>query len=142
MLAAALAFVAAGVGAAYAEGFDPIASRQAGQDLLAGDFSGINAVVKANGSAKTLEKPAAALARWMHQFPTLFPPGSDKGDNTKAKPEIWSDPAGFNKAADDFVAQANKLVMLAKADDAASMPAQVKAVGAACVACHKKFKTQ
>jgi cytochrome c556 len=142
VLAAALAFVTAGIGAAYAEGFDPIATRQAGQDLLAADFAGIRAVVTAKGNVKQLDKPAAAMARWMEQYPTLFPPGSDKGDNTKAKPDIWSDPAGFKKAADDLVAAANKLAMLAKADDAAAIPAQVKVVGAACIACHRKFKEQ
>lgn len=141
-MAAALALVTVGAGVAYADAFNPIASRQAGQDLLSGDFTGIRAVVAAKGNMKDLEKPAAAMARWMEQFPSLFPPGSDKGDNTKALPAVWSDPAGFKDAADHFVAEANKLAMLAKSDDAAAIPAQVKAVGGACVACHKKFKAQ
>ena len=139
-LIAALALVTAGAGAACAEGFNPIVTRQAGQDLVLGDFAGIRAVVAAKGNVKELEKPAAALARWMEQFPTLFPPGSDKGDHTKALPAIWSDPAGFKAAADHLIAEANKLAMLAKADDAGAIPAQVKAVGEACGACHKKFR--
>lgn len=142
-----LAFIVAalatlGFGAAYAQGFDPIATRQAGQDLMAGTFAGIQAVVAQQGKVKTLEKPAKAMARWMGQYPGLFPPGSDHGDNTKALPAIWSDPAGFHAAADHFIGEANKLATLATADDAAAIPAQVKAVGQACLACHKKFKAK
>src|ERR1700728_2727072 len=66
-------------GAAHAAGPDPIETRQAGQDLLNADFAGIRAVVAAKGDVKTLEKPAAAMARWMRQFPSQFPPGSDTG---------------------------------------------------------------
>lgn len=138
-MAAALAFATAGAGATYAKGFNPIATRQAGQDLVNADYAGIRAVVALKGDIKELDKPAAAIARWMKQYPTLFPPGSDKGE-TKALPAIWTDPAGFKQAADNLVAAANKLAMLAKADDTAAFPAQVKAVGEACVACHKKFK--
>ena len=73
---AALAVVLAG--AAHAAGPpDPIMLRQAGQDLVLGDFTGIGAVVKLKGDVTKLEQPAKALARWMTQFPTLFPPGSD-----------------------------------------------------------------
>ena len=81
-------------GAAHAQGFDPIQTRQAGQDLLAGDFAGIKAVITANGDVKTLEGPAKAIQRWALVFPTLFPAGSDKGD-TKAAPAIWTRPGGL-----------------------------------------------
>ncbi len=141
-LAFIVALVTVGFGAAYAQGFDPIATRQAGQDLMAGTFTGIRAVVAQHGNVKALEQPAKAMARWMTQYPGLFPPGSDHGDNTKALPAIWSDPAGFHNAADHFIAEANKLATLAKSDDTAAIPGQVKLVGQACLACHKKFKAQ
>jgi len=128
-------------GAAHAAGpEDIIETRQAGQDLVSGDFSGIRAVVAAKGDVKTLQKPAEALARWMKQFPDLFPPGSDKGHNTKALPAIWSDHAGFVKADETFVAAADKLAALAKAGDADAFAAQVKVVGDACGACHKNYR--
>jgi cytochrome c556 len=141
-LAFIVALATVGFGAAHAQNFDPIATRQAGQDLMNGTFAGIRAVIAQHGNVKALEQPAKAMARWMSQYPGLFPPGSDHGDNTKALPAIWSDPAGFHSAADHFVAEANKLAMLAKADDAAAIPAQAKAVGEACLACHKKFKAK
>ena len=139
-LLAFLAFAAAGV--AKADAPDPIETRQAGQDLMAGDFAGIRAVVEAKGDIKKLEGPAKALARWMRQFSTQFPKGSDQGHNTKALPEIWTDMAGFQKAATDMADAADKLAQLAKAGDADAMPAQVKAVGDSCGACHRAYRAK
>jgi cytochrome c556 len=129
-------------GTAHAAGPDPIETRQAGQDLMAADFAGIRAVIAAKGDVKTLQKPAEALARWMKQFPSQFPPGSDTGHDTKALPAVWSDSAGFQKAADNFVDAANKLAELAKAGDADGMASQVKVVGDACGACHKTYRAR
>lgn len=138
---AALAVVLAG--AAHAAGPpDPIMLRQAGQDLVLGDFTGIGAVVKLKGDVTKLEQPAKALARWMTQFPTLFPPGSDTGHNTKALPAVWSDQAGFQKAADKFIDAADKLAQLAKAGDADGVASQVKIVGEACGACHRAYRAK
>jgi cytochrome c556 len=126
-------------GSVQAQEFNIIETRQAGQDLLSGNFSGIRAVVAAKGDVKTLENPAKAMARWMKQFPTTFPAGSDKAP-TKALSPVWSDPTGFHKAADDFVAAADKLTQLAKAGDAEGVEAQVKVVGDACAACHRTYR--
>jgi cytochrome c556 len=122
-----------------AQEFNVIETRQAGQDLLSGNFAGIRAVVAAKGDVTKLEDPAKAMARWMKQFPTTFPAGSDKAP-TKALSPVWSDPAGFHKAADDFVAAADKLTQLAKAGDAEGVEAQVKVVGDACAACHRTYR--
>src|SRR5215469_15542317 len=127
----AVLWIGAG-GIAWADGYDPIETRQAGQDLLAGTFAGIRAVVTDKGDVKTLESPAKAMARWIRQFPTQFPKGSDEGHNTKALPTIWSDPAGFQKAAGDLSDAATKLAELARAEDAEAVAAQVKVVGDAC----------
>jgi cytochrome c556 len=117
-----------------------VETRQAGQDLMAGDYAGIKAVVAANGDVKTLENPAKAIARWIRQFPTQFPPGTEKISGTKALPAVWSDPAGFQKAADVLADAADKLAVLAKAGDAEGVASQVKVVGDACGACHKAFR--
>ena len=131
-----------GVARAQDTAFNIIETRQAGQDLLAGTFTGIDEGVKHHVEAKAFDKSAAAMARWMRQFPTTFPPGSDHGNNTKARPEIWSNRAGFDQAAANFIAAADKLTQLAKANDTPGFDAQVKTVASACKACHDKFRAK
>ena len=126
-------------GAALADGIDPIVTRQAGLDLLAGNFAGVKAVITAKGDLKTLEGPANAIRKWALQFPTLFPAGSDKG-TTKAAPAIWSDPAGFQKAAMRLSTAGEALATAAKADDANAVAAAFKETGEACGACHKDYR--
>jgi cytochrome c556 len=129
-------------GTVHAQAPDPIETRQAGQDLLAGDFSGIRAVVAAKGDVKTLENPAKAMARWIKQFPSQFPKGSEQGHDTKALPAIWSDMAGFEKASADFAEASDKLAQLAKAGDTDGVTAQVKVVGDSCGACHRAYRAR
>ncbi len=114
--------------------------RQAGQDLMAGDFDGIRAVVAAKGDVKTLENPVKAMARWIRQFPTQFPAGTEKVSGTRALPAVWSDATGFQKAADALADASDKLAVLAKAGDAEGVASQVKVVGEACGACHRAFR--
>src|SRR6516164_10897343 len=139
-LLAALTLATGGI--ARAEGFAVIELRQAGQDLLSGDYAGIKAVVAAKGDVKNLEDPAKAIGRWMRQFPSLFPKGSEVGHNTRALPAIWSNPDGFQKAAADLVEAATKLADLAKAGDTDAVATQVKVVGDACAACHRTFRAR
>ena len=126
-------------GSAFAQGIDPIQTRQTGLDLLAGDFAGIKAVIVAKGDVKTLEGPAKAIVRWAKLFPTLFPPGSDTGD-TKASPKIWTEKPEFEKAAMRLSTEAGALATAAKAGDAAAVETAFKSVGEACGACHKEYR--
>jgi cytochrome c556 len=127
-------------GIARAEGFDVIETRQAGQDLLSGDFAGIRGVVAAKGDIKATEASAKAMARWARQIPTLFPKGSETGHNTKATAAVWSDPAGFQKIAIELADASDKMAEFAKAGDADGVSAQIKLAGAACGACHKTYR--
>ncbi len=137
----AAAVMLAGVGVARAEGPNPIELRQTGMDLNGGSFAFIKAMVTTKGDPKTIEPVARGMARWAAIFPSLFPPGSDKGE-TKALPEIWSDPAGFKKDAAAFGTASTKLADDAKAGNADAMEADFKAVGQACGACHKAYRAK
>jgi cytochrome c556 len=126
---------------ANAEGYDPIETRQAGQDLVAADFAGIRAVVSAKGDIKSVANPAKAIARWIRQFPTQFPKGSEQGDDTRARPEIWTNFADFQQRANNLADAADKLAQLANAGDTDGVVAQINVVRDACAACHRTYRS-
>lgn len=132
----------ASVGVAHADGLDPIAVRQAVMALQGGTFGGIRNAVAAKGDVKSLEAPAKAIAKSSLLIPALFPKGSDKGENTKALPEVWSDRAGFEKIAMTLNEAATKLAVDAKAGDADAVAADAKLMGEQCGACHKTYRAK
>lgn len=136
------AMAVAPLGVAKADGLDPIAVRQAGFALNGGDFAFIRSVVKAKGDVKQLEVPGKAIAKWAAVIPTVFPKGSEHGEDTKALPEIWSDPSGFQKAAVRLQDAATKLATDAKAGDADLVAGDTKTLGEACGACHKAYRAK
>jgi cytochrome c556 len=131
-IAAALILLS-GAAAAQIAPFDPIETRQAGFDQMAAIIGAMKAAVDAKESPKPLADSAKALARWGKVIPTLFPPGSDTGHNTHAKPDIWSNRAGFDTAAADFSAAAEKLADAAATGDRppSSTPSRPRALPAA-----------
>jgi cytochrome c556 len=87
---------------------------------------------------------AATIKTLTGQLPGWFPKGSgvEARPKSEAKAEIWSDPQGFSAAASNVQVEASKLNLLAQAGNMAAIPAQVKATGAACGACHKKYRIE
>ncbi|MBW8841321.1 MAG: cytochrome c [Sphingomonadales bacterium] len=116
-----------------------IAARQAGFRLQGAAFGGMKGVIDAKGDVKTQAFAASAIAGWARAVPGLFPAGSD-GGTTKALPTIWSDRAGFEKAAATLATEAAKLADLAKAGDQPGFAAQWGVVRGACSACHDKYR--
>ena len=119
-----------------------IAARQAGFDLQAGVANAMKAAVEAKLDVKLMEDGAKGLAAWGRTIPTLFPEGTQTGGNTKALPAIWSDRAGFEKAAANFVEQADKLKALAAANDKEGFATQFKTTTEACGACHRPYRAR
>ncbi len=68
--------------------------------------------------------------------------GSDKGAETRAKPEIWSDAADFKKISDNFTAEASKLSELAKTGNFDAIRGQLGAVIKSCDACHDNYRSK
>ncbi|MEO1090623.1 MAG: cytochrome c [Pseudomonadota bacterium] len=59
---------------------------------------------------------------------------------TKAKPAIWSDWGTFEELADEAVAASAKLQEAAASGDMAAVGQATQTMGAACKACHDKFR--
>jgi cytochrome c556 len=115
-----------------------IAARQAAFKLSGATFGGMKATIDAGTDVKPLAFGARSLAGWAKALPGLFPKGSD-GGTTKALPTVWSDPAGFAKAAALYEAEATKLADLAKAGDAPGFAAQWTVLRGTCKSCHDGY---
>jgi cytochrome c556 len=71
-----------------------------------------------------------------------FIPGSDQGAPTKAKPDIWKEPAKFKELQTKLIDETAKLATVAKTGDEAAFKAQVGATGKACGNCHDDFRAK
>jgi len=86
---------------------------------------------------------AEIVAMMSTVVPHAFAPGSDKGAPNRARPEIWSDAAGFKKVMDGFQAEASKLAQVAKtAGSVDQVRGQFGALAKSCGACHDNFRTK
>jgi cytochrome c556 len=86
-------------------------------------------------AGQTIKKHADAMSTW---FPKGT--GSEVGVKTAAKPEVWSDPAGFETARTNFVAAATKFADITKSGDKAAISAGIGPMGGACKGCHDKYR--
>ncbi len=92
-----------------------------------------------NARATSAATNLAAVAKLDRSI--LWLEGSVQGDvpGTRAKAEIWSDAAGFEKASADLEAAADGLVSAA-GGDLAALQAAMGAAGQTCSACHKAYR--
>ena len=107
--------------------------------LSGATFGSIKGTIDAGGDVTRLGFATRALAAWAHALPGLFPVGSD-GGTTEALPTVWSDRAGFLKAAANFETEAKKLGDLARAGDKTGVAAQWAVVRGTCNACHDAYR--
>ncbi|MCG6966224.1 MAG: cytochrome c [Chromatiaceae bacterium] len=138
LIAAALITAASAVQAQEPE--DYIKYRQAMMAAIGGHNSAASQIVRGKVSPEgALAMHARALAELTSDLPSLFPEGSDFGE-TKAKAEIWSDRAGFEKAASDAKSATAAFAEVVAGGDAAKIAAAFKDVGEACKGCHKTYR--
>jgi cytochrome c556 len=119
-----------------------IAARQLGYKRMGDAFGAMKKVIDAGGDVAAVQAQAQVVADWARQIPTMFPPGTETGHDTHAKPEIWTNRADFDQRSAALAAEADKLVRLAAADDKAAFAAQWKATGAVCGGCHRIYRTR
>ena len=133
---------AAGAQAPQAAAADVIKGRQAAMMLSGVAMASIKGSIDAGQPIASQRFATRSLSRWAHAAPGMFPAGTgaEVGVPTNAKPEIWSDRAGFEARAADYAAAADRLAELAAGDDAAAFGAQWTAVRATCQACHDSYK--
>ncbi len=116
-----------------------VAARQSGMDMSASTLTLLKNASSNKVPLKNLAFPAGGLAKWAVVLPTLFA-DSTKGAKSEAKPEVFTDRAGFNAKAQAYIDATKALAVAAAADDKPGFDAALASTGAACKGCHDSFK--
>lgn len=122
-----------------------VAARQASYDMSVMVMAEMKMAVQQGVDVKKQFYPAKTLGRWARALPTLFPPGTGRGDTsleTAALPTVWTDRPGFEKAAAAYAAAADKLAALAQSGDSQGFADQLAKIPKACDACHDTYKAK
>ena len=128
--------------AQFAKPEDAIKYRQSAFAVMGAHFGRLGAM--ANGRVPFDAKAAgdnASIVAMMAKLPgAAFGPGTDSGGHTKAKADIWKDPAKFQAAYDKLLTESAKLP--AASGDLASLKTAFGATAATCKGCHDDFRAQ
>lgn len=143
-LSIAAAAYAVPAAAQFEKAEDAIKYRQSALFVMGQHFGRIGAM--ANGKAPFDAKAAQENADIVAQIAKLpwagFGPGTDKGRETRAKPEIWAEHAKFRELADKLGAETVKLAAAAKTGDLGQLKAAFGETAKSCKACHDNYRNK
>ncbi len=122
---------------------DTIRMRQANYKQMGGAMHAITEQLRSEtpsidairGSSRTIVGHAANVLRW---FPRGT--GAEAAVPTRARPEIWSDHAGFTRAGAGLLVAARNLDAAARRGDLEAIRAAVPGVSRACSTCHDSYR--
>ena len=128
----------------FAKSEDAIRYRQSALFILSQNFGRIGAMVndKVPFDAAVAKESAAIVSVIGHLPWTAFGPGTDKGANTKARAEIWSQPDKFVAAQERLTSTLPKLTAAAQTGDKATLKAAFGDAAGACKNCHDSFRAR
>lgn len=123
-------------GAALAS--DPAHLRHEAMETVGDSFKPLRAIAlkEAPFDVAVVKKNATVILAKLKEAHGLFPEGSG-GGKSRAKAEIWSDRAGFDKAMQK--AQAAAAALSAVTEEAA-YDAAIKTLGGGCKGCHDTYR--
>lgn len=130
--------------AQFAKPEDAVKYRQSALFVMQQNFGRVAAMAqgKAPFDAKVAAE-SAAVAEYMSKLPwAAFGPGTDKVASSKARPEIWTEPAKFKAAADKMQAEMTKFSAAAQTGSLDNIKAALGGVGGTCKACHDDFRSK
>ena len=116
--------------------------RQGVYKAILWNFGPMAAVVqgKAPYDAQEFTRRAERVAQLAPMLIEGYPPGSDTGATTRAKPAIWQNMAEFRELMSTMEGKASDLAAAARTGDEAKAKAAFGQLGSACKACHDKYR--
>ena len=143
-VSAIAAVLVTGNAAAQAKPEDVIKYRQSVYRVMGWNFGPMAAMMK--GEKPYDKEVFARHAMIVSQVAPLamegFAAGPDKGEDTKAKAEIWTKSADFKEKMDKMTVETNKLATIARAGSFDEIKKQFGATGGACKACHDDYRSK
>ncbi|MGH8803836.1 MAG: c-type cytochrome [Polaromonas sp.] len=142
--AAILAAMAAPASAQFAKPEDAIKYRQSAMFVMSQHVARIGAMTSGKAPFDaTVAADNAAIVADMSKLPWAgFVPGTDSGGNTKAKPEIWTEPAKFKENNEKLMAETAKLAAAVKTGNLDNLKTAFGATADTCKACHDTFRNK
>ena len=137
----ALAVVSAGA-IAQTKPEDAIKLRQSAMKLIGYNFASLGAMVndkKPYNKDEAIRNANRIEALSGHPW-EFFGPGTDKGADHKARPEVWKEHAKFEAAGKKMETESAKLAQVARTGDQAALKAQFGTTAGTCKACHDDFR--
>jgi cytochrome c556 len=120
---------------------DLIAVRQVGMAIQSSVVAAILQAIGTNADITPFEATGDAMAEWSQGLPSLFPAGTEAGHATQARPAVWSDRAGFEKAAANLTIAAQAMAKAAAADNQREFINAFRATSLACATCHVTYRS-
>ena len=121
-------------------------NRKAVYTLIGNNFKPLGAVLKGSPyDAATIQKSIARLVFLSGLLDDAFPEVSNVGEpDTKAKPDIWTSRADFDKKTKDFQTHLIALQVLNDTDKEATeaFKTAATAIGQDCKACHDAYRVK
>ncbi len=125
-----------------AEPEDIIKYRQNVMKAIGGHTSAAGAIVQGKVDYKSdLLEHSRSLQALTRNIPALFPKDSDFGE-TRAKDEVWSMRADFEKRAKDIKDKVEVFAKAVQSSNQQTIAASFKDMGEGCKACHKDFRKE
>ena len=139
-----LSSLALGAAAALASAQSPAATeafnaRHAAMEQVGDAMKALGAIAKKQApfDAAVVKKNATTIDESLGTASKNFTPGSDKVEKTRAKAEIWTDRADFDRLLGEARSAA---AALAKVSDEAAYRPALGALGQSCKACHDMYR--
>ncbi|HEY1506319.1 MAG TPA: cytochrome c [Stellaceae bacterium] len=147
LVAGVAALLAVGSVGVFAQQGDKLAAVKARQDFMkaqGADAKAISDFSKGQGDQAAATKAAEDLVARQPKIPALLVPGTsttDFPDESKAKPELWTDTAKVQAILAALKTEEDKLVTVVKSGDKQAIADQLTATNkAGCGACHGAYR--
>ena len=143
LFAAAAAVQAAPAFAQFAKPEEAVRYRQGALAVMGEHFGRLGAMVhqRIPYDPRVAQENAEVVAGLARLPWAGFGPGTDR-ISPKARPEIWTDPAGFREHNEKLVVETGKLLAAARSNSLDSLKAAFAATANTCKACHDSFRNK